>query len=386
MTATVDSMLAGDVAELTESELRGLDDGDALRDLWARIPEDAGARHLYSRYLMEVHGGTWVGEVIGWVRECEPEEEFLVGYLADLGWAGRSCSRSATPQIPKHMLVRREPKVVRFAYAYLALQAARFDFDYRLINRILGVIDDDEAIEYSNFGEGFAMFAALAEGADVDVDAIERLAKPGANVKLQHLVLHGMWLYPGDRYGEQLVQIGTRLIRSDARDANAWMRRAEGHRRLGEHREAVEALDTAISLLDENSREVHADFVRQRMMVTYEMGIMANIDEKVAAVEAVIAERGDAQVEKLHGIVDEHSNTLKRQFQDMMFRIMEVIALFVALIGVLAATIGTSLAAGLSLGGRIAILASASIFLVFFFVMIHVLARPRAERTRKDRT
>src|SRR5699024_4526451 len=108
MTATVDSMLAGDVAELTESELRGLDDGDALRDLWARIPEDAGARHLYSRYLMEVRGGTWVGEVIGWVRECEPEEEFLVGYLADLGWAGRSCSRSATPQMPKHMLVRRE--------------------------------------------------------------------------------------------------------------------------------------------------------------------------------------------------------------------------------------------------------------------------------------
>lgn len=383
MTVSLDTMLAGEVAAVTPGDLSALDGDGALDELWDRLPTDAAARALFCRYLMEIHGRDWVSRVVDWVDAREPDEELLVEYLADLGWAGRACGHSATPQIDKLHLAGEEKKVVKFTYAYLALQAARFDFDYRLINRILGILDDDPAIEYANFGRGFAMFAALAEGGDVAVEDIDALSKAGANVKLQHLVLHGLWLYPEDGYGEQIVQIGTRLIRLNPNDSNAWMRRAEGHRRLGEYGDAVEALDTAISLLDANSREIHADYVRQRMMITYERGIIANIDEKVTAVEESLSEHGDVQVDKLRGIVEEHTVTLKRQFQDMMFRIMEVIALFVALIGVLAATIGTSLADDLELWERLVILSSASIFLIFFFWMIHVLARPRDSEAKE---
>lgn len=104
MTAMVDSMLDGDIARLAAADLRLLD---------------------------------------------EPDEEFLVDYLADLGWAGRSRSRSATPQIPRQRLVTPDKRIVRFAYAHLALQAARFDVDYRQINRILGLIDEDAPIGHT---------------------------------------------------------------------------------------------------------------------------------------------------------------------------------------------------------------------------------------------
>lgn len=60
----------------------------------------------------------------------------------------------------------------------------------------------------------------------------------------------------------------------------------------------------------------------------------------------------------------------------MLFRVMEILALFTALIGLLAATVGATVAGDLSMWERIGVISAASIFLIFFFVMVRLLSRP----------
>ncbi|MDO5511997.1 hypothetical protein [Corynebacterium sp.] len=284
--------------------------------------------------------------------------------LTDLAWEARSQGLGAPRVIGNEQLVATGNRHQDAALAILALQGSRFDFDHRRMHQILSIIGPDLLAE-GNLGEAFEQFARLAAGEVVPTDDIRAVADAGAAVKVQHLVLHGLWLSPHATYGSLLVEIGRRLIRQNPTDANAWMRRADGHRRLHDYQAALDAIDTAIYHLPADRLTIHDDFARQRLFITNEWQM-----------HDMITTLGQDQQNHLRTTVSAYGEKLRTEYQSMVFRVMEILALFTALIGLLAATVGTAVAGSLSMWERIAVMSGASLFLIFFFVMVRVLSRP----------
>lgn len=336
---------------------------DNADDIITRALADPGfaARHI------ETHGSRWATVFADWAGQVDLSPVRGLDLMTDMAWAARSAGVSAPTVIPLDQLVPTGERGRDAAMALFALQGARFDFDHRRMQQILGLIEPTSLAE-EQLGDAFMIFVRLAAGEDVPDAEIADVAPAGAPLKIQHLVLHGLWLSPHSRYGGRLVDLGTRIIRLNPADANAWMRRADGHRRRSEYMAALDAIDTAIYHLPPDQLAIHDDFARQRLFITTE----SQLHDKISRL-------GEEQQEILRTSVSAYGENLRSEYHAMLFRVMEILALFTALIGLLAAAVGASVAGDLSMWERIGVVASASVFLMFFFIMIRILARPRKQ-------
>lgn len=339
----------------------------------------------YSTYAAEMHAivdsnpENWVAEFASWIVKNDIAFSDMLNLAAGVCWYARSNNVSAVDIVQRRELTNTDGSLRGFTIIYCYLQSARFDFDYRKIRQAVGIIDADSP-EYRPVVNAFRLFADLAKGEHVDVERIDNIISDNDHPKILHLLIHGMWLSPLGEYGEKLIDIATVLIRLDPKDSNAWMRRAEGHRRLGEYEKAIDAIDTAIATLPAKEVVIHADYVRERGNILTQKNSMHMLNQEMATMRAELEEQGVQQIAQMEKMIAAHTKSLETQYRDMLFRIMEILALFVSLIALLAVVVGSSISGGLSVQGRVAIIISGSLFVIFFFVMVHILARPKVHR------
>ena len=303
---------------------------------------------------------TWANNM----QDCEISPLRGLETLTDLAWVAREKRIGAPLVISSEDLLSSGNEFYDAAMAILALQGARFDFDHRRMVQIIQLINLNLLAE-GQLGSAFELCAKLAAGDEINESVIDAIASKSSNIKVLHLVLHGLFLSPHSRYGKQLVEIGTKIIRQSPTDANAWMRRADGHRRERDYAAALDAIDTGIYHLNSADLAIHSDFARHRTMITNEWQL-----------HSMMVDIGEKQKENLSDSVSHYSENLRAESQAMLFRVMEILALFTALIGLLATTVATSVSGSMSIWERIVVIASSSVFLIFFFVMVRVLARP----------
>lgn len=313
---------------------------------------------------MRDHGSQWALKVSRWAGDTGLSVVRDFDVLTDLAWEARCQGLGAPVVISNEQLVGSGDPHRDAALAVLALQGSRFDFDHRKIHQILSIIGP-HLLEEGNIADAFELFARLAAGEQVPGEEIRVVAEATSIRKVQHLVLHGLWLSPHASYGSLMVDLGRRIIRQHPNDFNAWMRRADGHRRLHDYQAALDAIDTAIYHLPAELLSIHGDYARQRFFITNEWQM-----------HDVIIRLGQDQQNQLRSTVTAYGDKLRSEYQSMLFRVMEILALFTALIGLLAATVGATVAGDLTMWERIGVISAASIFLIFFFVMVRLLSRP----------
>lgn len=307
------------------------------------------------------------------------------------------------PEIEKEL--KRMPDFID-GYVYgnmliVLLMSARFEYNHRLIERILGMpnifpVDGDRPFEAEtqNLVAVFRMFSRLAKGKVVPTEELANLVNELREPKLKSVLLQGLWLSPTGNYGDAMVQLGDELLAANPHDHVNRMRRAEGYARIKEYPKAIRDVDMALAELGPNENKLHAEYVRDRGFIVREYRqheqtsklreqtgevLEEEFAKQRAAFQKEIAEvrdRFDQRVQK-------YSVQLRGQTNDMLFRVMEIVSLFVTLVGLLAATVGVALAGELNFLERILILLSSSVFLIFFFIAVRFAARPRAAEIEK---
>ncbi|WP_446038075.1 hypothetical protein [Streptomyces sp. SID1121] len=195
---------------------------------------------------------------------------------ADVAWQARATGHSALLFLdPDHFArVDERPETTR-ALRHIHLSGLRYDFRCQRIEELLDTLPARAERELDCYTRALWSFALLGQSRTSGYPMLEgMLAEAGDHPKSLHVLLHGLWLghgLPGRE--ETMLRILAGPAFATGTDPIALFREAAAHRALGSYSLALAAIDRAMELLPPGPVEVHADFVRERSLITaaYEM-------------------------------------------------------------------------------------------------------------------
>lgn len=350
---------------------------ERLLDVCDVAVRDPRAEYAAKRWIIDEMGSEWALQIARWFGgsptfgDCltTSDERFadITGFLTSVAWYARDCGHPAINVVGDADVDSAKSSAQQFALVFLMLQSSRFDFNCRKIENILG--RHFQAVDVNNVGTVFDLFAKVSRGdrrfySDAEIEAI---FVETHSFKLRQLIVHALWLEPSPSEGRLLEELSHRLIRQDPTDAISYMRYAEGLRRNQDYITAVEILDEGLEKLDASETLVHQDFVRQRMMVVQELQAEDRFDRKV--------QNFDEELEK---VVKRITEDMRAESQKMLFRSIELLGLFIALLGVLAGTVGMAFIGQLAWHERVLIMLSSSTMVVgFFFLLMYIIRKQK---------
>lgn len=392
---------------------------DSDREAFYDIVFDQADAAQWKSNLVEVAEATFA-EAADAIEDMLWFEPFL-NMVTDVSWKAREQGLG----VHEPDRVRRHGSVMQSRLQYLAsalieLQLYRFDFNYDGIFEVLSRADDAPLqIGPYDLNGIYLTFAQLSAGRRVvpeelfasiglDPDSPTNLSRKldRVPVKLRHLLLHGLWLFPFRFYGIEMLILAESLVKSDPKDGNAYYRMGEAYRRIASatkwdvdteslavqsleleqtlnsdpalledqnycYRRAVESLDMAIRVLDPTQLARHEEYKNYRLLVSTEWQVQTAIRGAVERQVATV----DAKVQELSRQLEEESNQL-------VWKSVEVLSLFAALMGLLVTNISVLGISGVSTTERIGLVAFMAVIMISFFLLV----RNTVFRVRDDRT
>lgn len=219
-------------------------------------------------------------------------------------------------------------------------------------------------------------------------------------LKLKHLMLHGLWLYPDTEYGEQILAFSEAILRYHSpNDYIAHYRRAEGYRRMAAieaaprsdvfsghtvrsrddfYAEALHSVQMAIKNLPADATALHGEFVSYRMMIATERQVQNSIQGRV-----------DAELAHVGAEVERMSERIEAESRNSLLRSIEILSVFLAVIGVLSFNISLAGLEQIGTFERFGLILTAGVILGAFSWMVHVAvyrhthAEPVVMKTRR---
>ncbi|MFJ9033620.1 hypothetical protein ACIRQP_34980 [Streptomyces sp. NPDC102274] len=216
-------------------------------------------------------GGHWPTTVAGILGDIGATWRESAEVCADAAWQARADGHSALLVLEPEQITRpgTDSGVAR-TYRHIYLGTLRYDFRCHSIEILLQTLPDKAAGELDPYSRALWAFALLGQSRTAGYALMEQvLDETGDHAKSLHVLLHGLWLgvrLPGRE--ERMLQLLTREPFADRRDPIALFREAAALRGLGRYHDALATIDRALDLLAPGDTAVHADFVRERALIT----------------------------------------------------------------------------------------------------------------------
>ena len=174
---------------------------------------------------------------------------------------------------------------------------------------------------------------------------------------------------------DQAVRSLHRDDRSDNGKSDVYFRCARVHHALGEIDQALEGLRHAISLVDDSNVYVTEQYYTFHRDLEQEQSIQKRVEARITAFDDVLANNLAESRKQIQAFAHEAANDTRREISGALFRVVEILGVFLALIGLLATTIGTAAFSEGSLGVRILLLVGGYVAVLSFFVVLRVIVR-----------
>ncbi len=317
----------------------------------------------------------WDRELARWLALLgdDRNDAFLIVSSA-ITWALRKdCRQTLTSlTLPRVIAVSEsEPALYRVELALL-LQAARYDFDFELIERVLNAAGR-QITESSPYFRAMLQFSRLGRGKDVEREEIDAiLTDAPESEKVLSLLAHGLWFTAGAAEADQLLELCGMLHQLNPSDHVTYMRKASAHRRRGEYDKAIIAINRAITLLPPGETEVHADYKLERVTIAIQHEATNRL---TAAAQASIREASTALERRMSELIEETD----RQLSDSLFKVVEILGVFTAIIGLIATVIaGQAIGSGLTWWMRLVVILAGGLVTISFFALLRWIVRPRS--------
>ncbi|MEU9237635.1 hypothetical protein [Streptomyces subrutilus] len=189
---------------------------------------------------------------------------------ADAAWQARSIGRSALLYLDPQEIARHGDPTTGRALCHLYLNGLRYDFRCHSIEAVFDTLTFPGRHELDCYTRALWAFALLAQSHSSGYPLMDDvLAQADDHAKTLHVLLHGLWLahgLPGRE--EAMLHILGRKAFADRVDSIALFREATARRGLGQYTQALAAIDEAVEHLSPAAVNVHADFVRERFLIT----------------------------------------------------------------------------------------------------------------------
>lgn len=163
----------------------------------------------------------------------------------------------------------------------------------------------------------------------------------------------------------------------DNRKSVVYYRRSRASYALDDVDLAMRDIGNAIRLLDKNQHSIFDQYYNQLRLYEQERSSNDRLGEKVREALAGMESDLRAEQQRLESEIiqsaERERELSRQQVSDALFRVVEILGVFLALIGLLGSTIGTTLFSEGSIGERIGMLGLGFAGTLLFFVMLRVI-------------
>jgi hypothetical protein len=199
-----------------------------------------------------------------WMRVAQTTWQESAAFLADVAWQARREGRRLAEEIPSDPAGAGDDFTARTRIHLLGL-ALRYDFRRAALEEAMRAYLGP----WDVFSRALFAFALLGQSKPQGLQVMdEALADAGNDVKVLHVLLHGLWLGDGlPQRHQHMLGILSRPPFRGRTDAVALFREAGVLREMRCFGEALATIDRALELLPPGDPGVHDDLVRERALI-----------------------------------------------------------------------------------------------------------------------
>jgi len=324
-------------------------------------------------------------QTLGWISalakisaESKLSLESIRRAVSDLAWLDRAMGNevetiaSYRDAVAAQDEFQENPALLDLTIAYFVSQRLRFDFRFARLRTELRT--EPLAATDSQLN---AMLVFAGMGMELE-DSANQLARLRANHELdsvdRDIVLHALWFgtHLPDQADQILLLSDEMLAKGDA-SANVYFRRAFAFRRQGRLEHAMREINTAMDLLGPGANDVHQDYARERELIST-TGILR------AEIKATV----DEQLSGALSVLDSRARTAEESVSRSLVGLVEVLGLFIALIGFLGAG-AVTLFSSQSFAQQILMVVVLFVGSIGFFLTLRFVVRSDVWRRSKKR-
>lgn len=336
------------------------------------LSEAERCRLLVEHYRPVLHAGD-----DGWIARLEDVRGALAlpaatvrSVCADLAWVSRLLGH---PYPPAARSPSGSPALVG---CYVAGYRLRYDFRFQDLAAVSQSWLQDHPGD--SLLLAFAAFAALGARSKQGVSLYRQaLDSPDADRRTRHTCLAGMWLaYDVPDQAQQMLDLTDVMLAKGEADTNLYYRRASALRKLEDFDQAVRDIDLATSMLGAGDNMVHQDYMREREMIVASQEIRAYVRSLGDRLGVELAQDAQDKIDEASRQLAERIDAAQRVVSDGLLKIVEILGLFVALVGFVAGS-GAAVIRSKSVNQQLTGMALALLGSVIFFVLLRLVTTYR---------
>ncbi len=321
----------------------------------------------------------WLNEYRSWSEAAHQSWQVEALAASDVAWAGREAGHSALLQMESDVVLGADPNdPAARSIIYLYALSLRYEFRFQELEQVLrGLSGGSAALD--PFLTSLLALALLSQGLVGGEELAEKaVAAAPANSKVLHAVLHGLWFAESMRgQAERMLEICEQLLRLEPAGWVVHYRRTYALRRLGRYEEALDAVSAAFATIPANYNVQHEGLVRERALVLAEREVSLITSNSIRRVEedslaAVTTLRRDFEMR-----IAEQTEIVRRDISDALLKVVEILALFAALLAFLGLSGSSVLLGGLAFEQRLLLLVVAGVVSLGFFTLLRVVVGGR---------
>jgi tetratricopeptide (TPR) repeat protein len=360
-----------------------LDHPDLAELIADRRDAPASRRHVlrlaryHVRRQME-SGDDWTGAAVDWLVQLDADWSESAEFCAKLCRASRELRNTARPYLNGDDIMRSDLSTVAGrARLHLYLTSLRYEFRSAALEhcveslpRAVSSLDTYTHAVYAwsllvqNQPEGvIEMNAVLARGGEEDRSVL-------------HALQDGLAYAEGiPDAAELMLTLWRRPGAAAWRDETVLLREAGALRRLGRYDEALAAVDRSLMLLAPNEIDRYDRRMSERWRIREQRDLAQRVEREFARATSAAQQEVEETTARLLDELDEQVGAVRAQVSDNLFRIVEILGIFAAVIALIVGGAAAGNSAGIAWWQRAVLILTSGMVAIGFFVLLRFVVR-----------
>jgi tetratricopeptide (TPR) repeat protein len=357
-------------------KLPGLSDGQksGRAAVWRLASFDAISR-------LPADGNDWLMTAVSWLEDGNATWQESAGVCAEVGF--RAYLADKPDPVTLDMISSRGPLTASGrAMLHLHLIALRLAYRWEAMEECLAALGT--AVETLDpYSRVYHVFALLAENHPAGLEEMAKLlAVAGDDYRVNLSLVEGLRLSRGipDQAARMLDLLDSPAL-STSQSPDPLYRKAFALRKLGRYDEALRVADECLQKIPPLQVQDRVRILQERDLILAEQAIK----QQAAAARTATHDRIQAATQELEQLVASQLAELRRATADGLFRVVEILGVFTAIIAIIGGGAASVVAKSLAWWQRGVLLLIAGTVAIAFFWLLRTIVNPRITQPGPDR-
>jgi tetratricopeptide (TPR) repeat protein len=360
-----------------------------LDQLVAERKESAESRpHLLRLARYDVRrlaqtGANWIPEVLRWLQELDATWSESAEFCAKLCRSARDCRNSARPYLNADDIARSDlTGVPGRALMHLYLTSLRYEFRGTALEHFIESLPRPVS-SLDPYTHALYAWALLVQNKPEGVAEMNAVLNRGGED--DRSVLHA--LQEGLQYAEEIPDHAELMLTlwrrpgpASWRDETVLLREAAALRRLGRYDEALATIDRSIMLLQPNDTDRYHRRMSERWRIREQRETAMRIAREYERATSIARREVEQTTERLLAQLDDQVSSVRQQISENLFRIVEILGIFAAVIALVVGGAAAGNSAGITWWQRAVLILTSGAVAIGFFVLLRLIVRPGPPR------